>query len=59
MWISGCLGVSGCLMLGFRTCIHYFHRHLLCPKNAATALKMLARCSTFLRFLPCIHAFMS
>ena len=27
-----------------RTCIHYFHRHLLCPKNVATALKMLARC---------------
>ena len=42
-----------------RTCIHYFHSHLLCPKNAATALKMLARCSTLLCFLPCIHAFMS
>ncbi|RKW31455.1 MAG: hypothetical protein D8B42_03820 [Kingella sp. (in: b-proteobacteria)] len=41
-----------------RTCIHYFHRHLLCPKNAATALKMLARCPTLLRFLPCIRAFM-
>ncbi|WP_423973425.1 hypothetical protein, partial [Kingella oralis] len=25
----------------------------------ATALKMLARCPTLLRFLPCIHAFMS
>ena len=42
-----------------RTCIHYFHRHLLCPKNVATALKMLARCPTLLRFLPCIRAFMS
>ena len=30
--------------LKFRTCIHYLHRHLLCPKNTATALKMLARC---------------
>ena len=45
--------------LKLRTCIHYFHRHLLCPKTAATALKMLARCPTLLRFLPCIHAFMS
>ena len=45
--------------MGLRTCIHYFHRHLLRPKNAATALKMLARCSTLLCFLPCIRAFMS
>ena len=42
-----------------RTCIHYFHRHLLCPKNVATALEMRARCLTLLRFLSCIHAFMS
>ena len=49
------LHASGAL----RTCIHYSHRHLLCPKNAATALKMLARCPTLLCFLPCIRAFMS
>ena len=52
-------GLLASRALAFRTCIHYFHRHLLCPKNAATALKMLARCPTLLRFLPCIHAFIS
>ncbi|RKW31137.1 MAG: hypothetical protein D8B42_04505 [Kingella sp. (in: b-proteobacteria)] len=40
-----------------RTRIYHFHGLLLCPKSVATALKMLARCSTLLRFLPCIHAF--
>ena len=33
-------------------------RQLLRPKNMATALQMLARCPTLLRFAPCIHAFM-
>ena len=45
--------------LDIRTCIHYSHRHLSCPKNTATALKMLARCPTLLCFLHCIRAFMS
>ena len=34
-------------------------RQLLRPKNMATALQMLARCPTLLRFAPCIHAFMT
>jgi len=33
-------------------------RQLLRPKSMATALQMLARCPTLLRFAPCIHAFM-
>ena len=33
-------------------------RQLLRPKNMATALQMLARYPTLLRFAPCIHAFM-
>ena len=55
-WVIHCVHYA---CYGIRTCIHYFHRHLLCPKNVATALKMLARCPTLLRFLPCIRAFIS